>query len=443
MSVDTDVTDNAATTLGQNDPCIQTTAGSTVIIDVTIEGIPAYDDNGTPFDPADDSGGMIAFAYNLSYTVPGLSIEGENINFLLTANPGSSLFPVSDGVPDSDGTWAAAALDSGTGVPESGSGVLNRLTISVASDAPTGVYLLVLSENAHLDANGFAFSPLQTNHGAIAVGTTCPAGPFTPPPPTPPPPTPTPLPTPGPSPTPSPTPTLTPTPSPTATPSGVTPVPSVTTPSPTPTGGMPPTATPQPPTPTETATPTPEPCSLCMQAMSIDADPTGNTATALDAHTPCIAAEPGTTVTVDVTSLNIPPYNDGGTPDPSDDFGGIIAFSYVLLYEEAALTVQAQNSAFLLSANPGSSLFNAGDPVPDADASNTFAASVLDTGAGLPEGGSGVLDHLTISIAPGAAPGLYTLQLQADNSVHLDVSGAAFLPLAFNNAALAVGLPCP
>ena len=180
-----------------------------------------------------------------------------------------------------------------------------------------------------------------------------------------------------------------------------------------------------------------------MQAMSIDADPTGNTATALDAHTPCIAAEPGATVTVDVTALNIPPYNDGGTPDPSDDTGGIIAFAYLLLYDEAALTIETQTSLFLLASNPGSNLFNAGDPVPDTDGSDVFSASVLDTGTGPPEGGSGVLDRLTISIAPGATPGLYSLQIEPNNTAHLDASGAAFSPLAFNNADLAVGVPCP
>ena len=40
-------------------------------------------------------------------------------------------------------------------------------------------------------------------------------------------------------------------------------------------------------------------------------------------------------VNIDVTALGIPPYNDGGTTDPTDDTGGILAYSYVFGYDEA------------------------------------------------------------------------------------------------------------
>jgi hypothetical protein len=181
-----------------------------------------------------------------------------------------------------------------------------------------------------------------------------------------------------------------------------------------------------------------------MEAMSVDADTSGNTATALGTQTACIAATAGTSVEIDITALNIPPYNNGGTPgDPTDDTGGIGSYSYVLQYDEVNLTVQAQNQGFLVASNAGSSLFNASDTVPDTDGSNAFAGAVLDTGTGVPEGGSGVLERITIAIEAAAPAGLYTLVLDPNNSAHLDASGAAYPPLAINDATIAVGVTCP
>ena len=178
--------------------------------------------------------------------------------------------------------------------------------------------------------------------------------------------------------------------------------------------------------------------------MSIDADTAGNAATVLGSQTPCISATAGSTVDVDVTALGVPPYSNAGTPgDPADDTGGIISYSYTLLYDEAQLTVQAQAVNFLLSSNTASSLFNASDPVPDTDGSGTFAGAVLDSGASVPESGSGVLDRLTIAIEQTAPAGLYTLVIDSTSAAHLDASGGAYAPGAFNNATLAVGMACP
>ena len=180
-----------------------------------------------------------------------------------------------------------------------------------------------------------------------------------------------------------------------------------------------------------------------MQAFSVDVDTTGNTATALGPQTACVTATAGTTVTVDITALGIPAYNDGGTLDPTDDVGGTISHSYTLLYDEANLTVQTQDINFLLSSNSGSGLFNASDPVPDIDGSNAFAGAVLDSGASLPESGSGVLERLMIAIEPAAAPGLYTLVIDPPTTVHLDASGTAYPPLTINDATIAVDVACP
>jgi hypothetical protein len=181
-----------------------------------------------------------------------------------------------------------------------------------------------------------------------------------------------------------------------------------------------------------------------MQAMSVDADTAGNAATVLGPHTPCIAATAGSSVNVDITATGVPPYSDNGTPgDFLDDTGGIISHSYTLLYDETQLTVEAQAINFLLASNTESSLFNAGDVVPDIDNTGTFNGAVLDSGASIPESGSGVLERLTIAVLPTTPSGLYTLVIDPGNSVHLDASGAAYPPLAINDATLAVGVACP
>jgi hypothetical protein len=76
-----------------------------------------------------------------------------------------------------------------------------------------------------------------------------------------------------------------------------------------------------------------------MQSISVDADISGNTSTALGPHTPCIETTAGSTVAVDITALGIPPYNDAGTADPFDDTGGIIGYQYSIRYDEANLAV--------------------------------------------------------------------------------------------------------
>jgi hypothetical protein len=173
--------------------------------------------------------------------------------------------------------------------------------------------------------------------------------------------------------------------------------------------------------------------------MSIDADTTGNSATSLGARDDCVQIAPGTSASLDITALGIPPYNNAGTPATADDTGGVIGYSYVLEYDGTQLAVDAQDAAFLLSVNSGSSLFTGtSDGVPDNDGS--FTGAVLDTGTGIPESGSGVLDRLTISVGAGAS-GLYPLTLT--NNEHVDASGTAFAPATTEGALIAVATACP
>ncbi len=218
MSIDMDTTGNSATSLGPRDECVVASPGSTITLDVTAASVPvAYP--------------MLAFTFTLNFPAGVITVESANPNFLLASTPGSSLFDVSDSVPDGDGVWHGAAVDvsdHATVPAESGTGVLERITISVVSGAPAGLYPLALTEAAHIDpATAGTHVPASINNAFLAVNSTCENLP-----------TPTLTPTPTPTVTPTPTPTVTPTPTPTVTP---TPTPAGTiTPAPTPVPGAPP-----------------------------------------------------------------------------------------------------------------------------------------------------------------------------------------------------------
>ncbi|MGH2667725.1 MAG: metallophosphoesterase family protein, partial [bacterium] len=83
--------------------------------------------------------------------------------------------------------------------------------------------------------------------------------------------------------------------------------------------------------------------------MSIDTYSDGNGATSLSPRDPCVQVAPGDARIIDVTVLDIPPYDDRGTPaDTSDDNGGMIGYSYVLQYDSANLAIEAQDANYLL-----------------------------------------------------------------------------------------------
>lgn len=163
MSIDMDTVGNSATSLGPRDECIVASPGSTITLDVTAASVPvAYP--------------MLAFTFTLNFPAGVITVESANPNFLLASTPGSSLFDVSDPVPDADGIWYSAVVDVSDSsiVPsESGSGVLDRITLSVAPGAPAGVYLLALSEAGHVDPTSTGHGPAAIHNAFLAVGTTC------------------------------------------------------------------------------------------------------------------------------------------------------------------------------------------------------------------------------------------------------------------------------
>jgi hypothetical protein len=169
-----------------------------------------------------------------------------------------------------------------------------------------------------------------------------------------------------------------------------------------------------------------------MDAMSIDVDITGNTATSLGPLDSCVEARPGDTVTVDVSALNIPVTT------------AMIAFTYTIQYDESRVWVETKDHQFLLAANAGSGLFTFSDPTPDQNFDDRWdgaAIDVSDYSEVPPEYGSGVLSRLSISISQSAPDGMYSLTLT--EAGHVDTMSEGYAPDVLNDAVIAVRAACP
>lgn len=160
-------------------------------------------------------------------------------------------------------------------------------------------------------------------------------------------------------------------------------------------------------------------------AMSIDLDKTGNTATSLGTRQWCIEVTPGTAVVLDVTVQNIPPSNP------------MVAFNYALAYDADNISVTAADHRLLLTSNGGTSLSFSDSP-PDSDGSFVAAETLFD--AANVVSGTGVLSRLTLGTS-GAAAGLYDLTL-SENFL-IDDQNIDQHPLITNNAVLAINTACP
>ncbi len=179
----------------------------------------------------------------------------------------------------------------------------------------------------------------------------------------------------------------------------------------------------QPGAPLAATTPAPPP--FGMQAMAIDMDTTGNTATSLGERQYCIEAEPGQRITLDVTAEGIPESHP------------MIGFAFELHYAPEALRLLSANPNFVLGALDGSSVMNASDSVPDGD--GRWYAAVADT-SNASEWGTGVLMRPVIEVTAAATQGIYKLDMF--NPIHVDPTNTAYRPRAILPGYVAVNTPC-
>ena len=179
---------NTSSTLGSREICRRINEDNALngdedvidglVIDITARDVPPYNDNGTPGDQVDDSGGALAYGFDLNYSSANLTVIANIYNDpavnLIASNPGSSVFNSGETTPDDENDlFNSAAIDTSNSPHESGSGVLGRLTIASEDDAASGNYLLTLTQNGHVDARGDFFRPDATNDAYVAIGGLC------------------------------------------------------------------------------------------------------------------------------------------------------------------------------------------------------------------------------------------------------------------------------
>jgi len=116
IGIDADPTQspaNTATSLGSIEACISVATNDTFTIDIFIT----------------DVIDLLAWGTYLQYDGSMVNVTAINVQMFQAANPGSSVFNVSDSTPDSDGLYYAGAAELAEGKEDSGSGVLARLTL--------------------------------------------------------------------------------------------------------------------------------------------------------------------------------------------------------------------------------------------------------------------------------------------------------------------------
>ena len=152
LTVDADPAGNVATSLGPADQCVAVRSGDSVQVDIVVRDVT-------------DLLGWEAYAI---YDASVLKLTDRDVRLFLAANAGSNVFDASDAPANADGRYRVAAADiADPPVPDSGSGVLARLTFSALSP---GVSLISLRR---LDFSGDGkpdIGPILTAFGGERIG---------------------------------------------------------------------------------------------------------------------------------------------------------------------------------------------------------------------------------------------------------------------------------
>ncbi|MEX0683181.1 MAG: cohesin domain-containing protein [Dehalococcoidia bacterium] len=128
--------------------------------------------------------------------------------------------------------------------------------------------------------------------------------------------------------------------------------------------------------------------------VAVDANSSGNSATAIGATQICVSMSNGASTTIDVIVDSVPPF--------SSNEGGIAGFNFILHYDPARLKVTAYDNEMLLDAGGGTNPFDFTNVVPDTD--GNFVVGFADFGSNI-ENGAGVLSRITLeAIGAGTSP---------------------------------------
>jgi hypothetical protein len=156
---------NTATLIGSPETCLEVPSGGPIEIDVTVSAVPAV---------SGGSGGLTGYDFTLQYDQSKIRVTAINYSMMLAAN-GISAFTVIDTLPDTDGQFGVAVADIGSSTPESGAGVLARITVETLANGMAPVAFL--QNNVGLTGGLPGFEALHTakSIGAtLAIGTSCP-----------------------------------------------------------------------------------------------------------------------------------------------------------------------------------------------------------------------------------------------------------------------------
>lgn len=165
-------------------------------------------------------------------------------------------------------------------------------------------------------------------------------------------------------------------------------------------------------------------------AVGIDANPTGNTATAVGPIDACASLASDQTVAVDLFVT---------------DVQGLAGWQGVLSYDNSVVSVVDANVRLFVAANPASEVASLSpDPLPDTD--GAYALLVADLGDKTGESGNGVLARLTLqAVGPGTTALTLSNVLLGDPSAAPigDVNGDTYFDGPLSGAEIRVDQSCP
>jgi len=178
LGVDADPQGNGPTQVGAPTRCVSVASGDTFQVDIIV----------------DDVQELLAWQIYFEYDPAIVQVVERDVRMFQDANPGSSVFDVSDGVPDADGLYLVGGVDTADPPsPDSGSGVLARLTLTATAPGISTATLARqdLNDDGALDRapllrnvdadpisddDGDTFFDGPTENAQIAVDMPCPAG---------------------------------------------------------------------------------------------------------------------------------------------------------------------------------------------------------------------------------------------------------------------------
>jgi len=132
IGVDADARGNTATSLGTIDPCVSVRKGDTFEVDVFIT----------------DVTDLLAWEAYFSFDGSVVNVINRNVKLFQAANANSDVFDASESLPSSGGLYRLGAIDFGQPPsPDSGSGVLARLTLEAMGAGISPAILITLDAN--------------------------------------------------------------------------------------------------------------------------------------------------------------------------------------------------------------------------------------------------------------------------------------------------------